>query len=872
MKKIYCIVFSLATILFAASCTQETLVENGGGIVIRLGLDGLDTKAAATGGELTVNRLDVYVFKADETTKLYYTQVLSPSLTDGKYVQETNLAGMSNLTGSDSEKEAIVKAAKVYAIANYPGPLTGNETLADLKALPITDAQYREGGNVKADPVFVMTGESAFASGGTGVTVADVTLKRVTAKMTVKVNFAASPITTTGTDGSFGETTTTWEPMTGGSNFRVMLQNAVSGATLGGVAPTPSAAKAAGQLYSYGQQNMVADGGSGYVSPAFYTYPVQWTSEGAGDENAPFIKLVLPWKYTTTNNVAKGGTPAGTVIDQNVVERYYKVILPGLTELESNTWYQPTVTLTVKPGEGNEPVVITPDEMQVLKIQGWNNPTGSDIPDVDIESSKFLVPETTAITVNNGNGLQVKYYASSEVTVTVESITMKTYENDKIVEKLVYHPTQGTSSGISVPSFVDFGEAGAWFTNTFKPEIYEGTIQLAHTLSGDIDDDDNSDNSYFSARPYVYSLKLHLNADGADKSLDKTVVITQNPPMMVEGQMSWGYVSVDNQTTEFGSIYRAREESDAALAEKATDIQTPLTFPGKTNRFLNMIYQRGGNSGKVVKIISLGKVSCYSYLDPDDDNSCRFRIIVKATSSSKSYIADPRVSSKSNATLNSIINKHKTGYSSAQNSDQGNFNKAGNPLANYKDGEYPSDLKIDEYKPATRESNYVAPEFMFASSYGSSSNIRYEQAVLRCLAYQEDGYPAGRWRLPTEAEIELCIKMQEKGVIPDLFNSADTEYGYIASSGRRYVYDSSKDSWQWKALEGSAYDGSTTDLSGVSAYPRCVYDTWYWGREEESALITGTYDNSTGVTPGSYTPGTGKYPVYQWSGWDYTTK
>ena len=113
------------------------------------------------------------------------------------------------------------------------------------------------------------------------------------------------------------------------------------------------------------------------------------------------------------------------------------------------------------------------------------------------------------------------------------------------------------------------------------------------------------------------------------------------------------------------------------------------------------------------------------------------------------------------------------------------------------------------YYPAdnngTRVNNIIAPSFRIASSYGVSFTLSYDNAQKRCAGYQEDGHPAGRWRIPTKAEIEYMVMLADGGKIPVLLTS--TSY-YWASDGRAYS-------------PGGNY---TTAASPV----RCVYDEWYW--------------------------------------------
>lgn len=118
----------------------------------------------------------------------------------------------------------------------------------------------------------------------------------------------------------------------------------------------------------------------------------------------------------------------------------------------------------------------------------------------------------------------------------------------------------------------------------------------------------------------------------------------------------------------------------------------------------------------------------------------------------------------------------------------------------------------------TYTNTMISPEFMTASSYGRCpSSMTFAEAEKRCAAYQEDGYPAGRWRLPTIAEIKYIVQLSGWEIIPSLFS---TGIGYWSAHGCIQVSDA-----------GVVSDGSNAGTKVV----RCVYDTWYWGTEHEAA-------------------------------------
>lgn len=124
----------------------------------------------------------------------------------------------------------------------------------------------------------------------------------------------------------------------------------------------------------------------------------------------------------------------------------------------------------------------------------------------------------------------------------------------------------------------------------------------------------------------------------------------------------------------------------------------------------------------------------------------------------------------------------------------------------------------------------IAPVFKIASSYGKTLPLPYENAKERCAAYQENGYPAGRWRLPTSAEIRFLVSLSEYQKIPTLFNVSNN-YHYWAGGNCAYGSSGIRDFTN----ATSASNGNVTlNNTTYSVYTRCVYDVWYWGDEKET--------------------------------------
>ena len=139
--------------------------------------------------------------------------------------------------------------------------------------------------------------------------------------------------------------------------------------------------------------------------------------------------------------------------------------------------------------------------------------------------------------------------------------------------------------------------------------------------------------------------------------------------------------------------------------------------------------------------------------------------------------------------------------------------------------------KLAYYYPAEendRTVNMIAPKFRIASSYGVTKPTVRENAKARCASYQEDGFPAGRWRVPTTAEVRYIIDLSAQKKIPQLFGAETGKYPYWSANGLVYV-------------EGNDVTVDNNPSSETTAHVRCVYDEWYWGAETINNKTTFTW-------------------------------
>ena len=799
MKKITILLFVMAAALVSAcdlDVRQDPIAD--GNIVIRLGLDDLATKSAGTDDENAVNVLDVFVFSSDGSTQLYYDSP-TPTLVDGTnyYQQIIHLADMaSGTSGTD------VRNAKVFAIANYTGgeTLTG-KTLAQLKAIAVDADEFRDGNAVKEHPVFVMTAEGAFHQGtgsDAGKAIANLSLKRLAAKLTLTIAYG-SPLTTTEKVVVFGQefdATKTWTPMINGENIRVFLQNAAGNAVLGGASVPPSY-PATPSRFTYG--TTFVDGPDDLDQPRtskpFYSYPVDLTAV-AGTNDEPFLKLIQPWEYVTTINMGGGDE---VVVDRNVVELYYKIMLPAsVTSLDANTWYQPTVTLKVLGGEASRtPVVIGADAIQVLDWKAVGGDGDNSISDVAFVAAKFISldnPDGTFV-VERGESESFHVVASGPLNMSIREISFTKFIQGTYPSSLAQVGTDVDGTGGketvyvinngSVESAFSSRDPESWVT--YSDDGFGGVLNLVHTLSTDVSSDD------FSITPYRYVIRLSLTSDS---SVYKDVTITQKPSMAVSNAISKGKVFVNN--TRNDSFTQSKYANTSDYVYLTNNLK-------KLNDGRYQIPQGKKHLGYLPRLDLEG----YS-------TRSRFRFIFTVVPYDNLHMVTDTRTDITDDNVNAFTRIGNQGTSSSYyQSENLPSPYTGLPITNNSYDIIANSTNIF-YKGATIEKDYISPEFMLASSYGGISGLtNFGQALLRCATYQEDGYPAGRWRLPTESELVFIESIQAKGLIPMIL--AD---GTWASSGRVYTTYGTQPNNRFRSIY--EYNGHTT---------RCVYDTWYWGAD-----------------------------------------
>lgn len=231
----------------------------------------------------------------------------------------------------------------------------------------------------------------------------------------------------------------------------------------------------------------------------------------------------------------------------------------------------------------------------------------------------------------------------------------------------------------------------------------------------------------------------------------------------------------------------------------------------------------------------------------------------KATTSTSGYYNITQLKNPTQAQINTILNGRVF-----------STNASGNPECTWNQGfrlqgfitapalNESAQRTLRYYYPtreAEENTNTIAPKFRICSSYGGTSPyLTREMARRRAAAYQELGYAAGRWRLPTFGEVKFVMDLAQQYKIPRLFGRDTGAWYYWCAQGAVLVPRRGDTTTVPRIVANPAQNG--TPSGGSSAvtpftgnnyrdHARFVYDEWYWGDETL---------NTNGGTPNQNTP------------------
>ena len=259
----------------------------------------------------------------------------------------------------------------------------------------------------------------------------------------------------------------------------------------------------------------------------------------------------------------------------------------------------------------------------------------------------------------------------------------------------------------------------------------------------------------------------------------------------------------DYDVSPYKISFTIRHKDDPSYAKEVTIEQRPAIM-------IDMDNNTGGTHYGYT-YVNGGSGTTYGTNGTDSGNNTNFNMFIIETtvlpSDSDYLLGDPRLTTVDNLNSWPTSDSSVSTWSATAASVQGTNRK----LTYY----YPVD-------PSTNANNIIAPKYRVASSHGATTTLSYQYAFRRCASYQEKGYPAGRWRLPTVAEVSYITKLNADGMIVRLFGSTSNgeTTDYWCNSGYVTVYDGTDAASKQAPVVHTGTSGSK--------FVRCVYDEWYW--------------------------------------------
>ncbi len=518
-----------------------------------------------------------------------------------------------------------------------------------------------------------------------------------------------------------------------------------------------------------------------YVHIPFYSYPHTWlayteTSQLVQSEKQTYLTFRIPWTCT------KNGVQLST-------NYYYRVpvtneIISGsdgkeYRSLKSNTLYK--IKMNVGVLGSIDPGQVTPDVDLKYEISDWKSVDIS----ADVNKYNYLELETNYVEMNNESRADIGVTSSSDVTAKVVKITYPDYSREDIGQSEITEQNKPVAPNRDDDKYQKY--VGIWPFGHYEFDEDKFNQDYAKYKDELAEWESFFGENATSIQPYGQTLVFQ-------HELASTVYVPWTYTIKVTNKEG---LEQDLFITQYPPIYITGEYNSE----------------GRTNRF---VY--GKNGDKNVdddRGYSLGNANNPGS-SSTNNNKNQYTIHVTqldAGDESKYIIGDPR-----NPTPTKLSSLEKYGTTSQKG------------LQSY--------LKTRGETGTEREyDRMIAPVFKIASSWGvvTTGSINYVQAQKRCASYQENGYPAGRWRIPTEGEIEFIVSLSNMGYIPKLFGG-----DYYASSKRYYIGGD-------EGTEGKF--GGTAGSNNGNRSVRCVYDVWYWGDEKLANPNVFTWGDTEPIRP-----------------------
>lgn len=857
MKRLTFLLYILLCGFITTACTDadEAAEEAYATLTLTLSSGGLSTRAdaKAVDPEYYVGTVDLLLYAGtDRTAEPVYTQQLTMSSS----TYRTYSLGMSydvvNKLFAESD------SCTIYVVANLADRVKAlsSLTLEKVQGLVLTSDFPNISGKLDS---YAMDGLGVVTLNRTKMTMqSSLALERAVAKILLEIEVA---------DQLEQEDGATYYSVHDDGAIRADLRNgATSGYLRGEMAAADRGLTGSKYLYSktYYQEAAAtaADDEAEEEAGAdettytklthtpFYSYPNTWTSSYVDNETA--IELCVPWRRESADKT-------------EVETTYFYYSIPINYEgkkIERNHYYK----IHLKVGMLGSIVASEPQEVENMdyEILDWiqssadgeedgptdsdNNTSSSTSVSAELTQSHYLVVEDTKFTLYDEDELDFTYNTCSTLEKAyVKSISYTPFGSTSATK--IYSATYSSSSGVSG----SYSTSGTLVTNLGNSlsvtDVPDVTASGEATGSGTIVfkcDAKTTAGAVYSPITFVLGL-VNKSSHGGE---EQVVTIVQYPSKYIETAAGGnvfvnGYFGLVNSKSSSNFVYNGYSGTSGNTNSTAyTGYYNSSTSTSLVDWYGNKPSSSSGliNAGYEYVRTSLG-TSSLSYPNTVNVHISAFAAddytfsVESRSDWNDNYVAedrdyiigDPRVAGGYTSDT-----KHSTSaYNYLDNYLYDYYvSGSGNNRYVYSWGDKAAKIKIGGADVSYE--NVIAPYYKIQSSYGAAyGSCYFEVAQKRCATYQEAGYPAGRWRLPTLAEVAFIYRLQIEGVITEMF---DMSVPYWSASGSDFFYQDNVIRVRTNYKDWIRTDG---DSRPTTSCVRCVYDLWYWGTE---AGTTTTYN------------------------------
>lgn len=767
--------------LMLVSCSEDLgQLDNYGEDCIVLNIYNTSlTKAVEVQGEeyeRTLHRLDCFFYAKGATDQpcIYYQKIDNVNKVGQAeiplYVDESLIIDIFGDEGT----------CEVFVIANLSTEIIGNRNFAagqegtDVEKLGEFLLQRNNGNYDAIGKPFVMAGLAECKKNSSNNAEATIALVRAAAKVTFSVIIPQSITVTEKTliEGEVYESVEReMKPVITKESMTVAFHNGASKAYIYGTYPIGENETFVTSKILFNHVRTIPAVPATDSAPAtpakdvytiempLYTYARVWEK---GDPKAAYWSFEMQWGYDST----------GDKIIDKYRPYYYQILINGANRsFEPNHWYDMSVNVGVL-GSTIEALPKVLEELSYY-VFNWatvptNGGSGDRLEDVELEKYNYLEVPQKYIVMDNVNTVGIRYNASHKIGVEFDTTPGKTVyglPEETSKHALYIDNRSGTPVAKDLPNIVagtvDSNESDAEIAKYNFVDNNKGLLTFKYNLGSDV----------YSPAYLFITIWLDVDGDGVhdpDEIITEDVSIVMYPAIYIIGDESLLYSVFVN-----GNYNTNRLNSNADLNNMGY-----LTING---------HQAGKATGydasRYMHTITI------SAFNADEKRDYMFAYNNDDILDTKYIIGDPRI-------------RESNTYGVSWATDN-----SGATLKNY-------------YPTSTEAYQVIAPKFRISSKLAGYSHSTPQGAAYRCASYQEAGYPAGRWRIPTTAEVLFVIRLQEDRKIQELFHGTST---YLSATDRIQNNDNN-----FTLSKGHGDDPNATYSV------RCVYDEWYWGAEPEA--------------------------------------